>query len=145
MSDDKPFNYDLRFQLHVPLLRDDTRRRDERSNDPLAEDDDPDEATFQRDDTTRCTPTAMPSAPAPSGCSLYPGEVFTFYLTDRKHPVVAKPAGLLHTLTSVGSIPWRRASSMASNSSKLYNTLCPPESSPEAQTAQAAERAPGSC
>jgi hypothetical protein len=29
MSDDKPFNYDLRFQLHVPLLRDDTRRRDE--------------------------------------------------------------------------------------------------------------------
>lgn len=29
MSDDKPFNYDLRFQLHVPLLRDGTRRRDE--------------------------------------------------------------------------------------------------------------------
>ncbi len=29
MSDPKPFNYDLRFQLHVPLLRDATRRCDE--------------------------------------------------------------------------------------------------------------------
>jgi predicted component of viral defense system (DUF524 family) len=106
--------FDAKFRLH-------------RIPDPLAEDDDPEQTTFQRDDIHKMH-TYRDALGARTVWVLYPGEVFKFYPTDREHPVTAKSAALPTIPTGVGSIPLAPGELAAAELCEVLKHLLSPSS-----------------
>ncbi|MCY0989458.1 DUF2357 domain-containing protein [Nannocystis sp. ILAH1] len=95
-----------------------------RVDDPLA-DDDPDQATFRRDDIHKMH-TYRDALGARTVWILYPGTVFKFYPTGREYPLASTPSKLPPVPGGVGSIPLIPAELLAPDlSATLLHLLGP--------------------